>query len=293
MRSTGRRTPNGCRTCASAAVRHVLSGLTHQMRQSSAFARPAAAHIYADSPVKRAPKLGRANARTVRCSGRRVHWGFGCLNCALNWLYCARWQARRGPAYRSASWVEYWFDVDHRGAVERFEFADQDPQALDREDLGPVQADRVGRLGERVLNTPSGGLAGLSPGTVASSSRRARSSQVSTMICCPACRSPIASARSGSTAGRAGGAPSLPCRGACARCFSGDSTQPTGLTSYRCVACPVQPAGGLAPAVAPSELRCSPPCPGSSSAPLARAERAFVIPGDLIVMTDPARRCNR
>src|SRR6266542_3302111 len=40
-------------------------------RQSSAFARPAAAHIYADSPVKRPPKPGRANARAVPPFWRR------------------------------------------------------------------------------------------------------------------------------------------------------------------------------------------------------------------------------
>jgi hypothetical protein len=43
--------------------------------------------------------------------------------------------------------VEHWFDVDDRGAVERFELADLDPQALDGEDLGPVHADRVGPVG--------------------------------------------------------------------------------------------------------------------------------------------------
>ena len=43
--------------------------------------------------------------------------------------------------------VEHWFDVDDRGVVERFEPADQDPQALHGEDLGPVQADRVGPVG--------------------------------------------------------------------------------------------------------------------------------------------------
>ena len=52
---------------------------------------------------------------------------------------------------RSAStlgyWVEYRLDVDYGGAVERFEFADQDPQALHGEDLGPVQADWVGPVG--------------------------------------------------------------------------------------------------------------------------------------------------
>ena len=42
--------------------------------------------------------------------------------------------------------VECWFDVKD-WAVERFEFADQDRQALDGEDLGPVQADRVGPVG--------------------------------------------------------------------------------------------------------------------------------------------------
>jgi hypothetical protein len=31
--------------------------------------------------------------------------------------------------------------------VEPFEFADQDRQALDGEDLGPVQADRLGPVG--------------------------------------------------------------------------------------------------------------------------------------------------
>jgi hypothetical protein len=81
---------------------------------------------------------------------------------------------------------------------------------------------------------------------------RARSSQVSTMACCPARRSRIASAISCSTASQAGGAPSLPCRSACARCLSGDSTQATSRTSYRCVADPARPAGGLAPAGAPS-----------------------------------------
>lgn len=145
MRSTGRRTPNGCRTCASAAVRHVLSGLTHQMRQSSAFARPAAAHIYADSPVKRRRNLGgrmRAQSAVLVAEFTGVWLPELCPELA----YCARWQAAR-PRLPFGCWVEYWFDVDHRGAVERFEFADQDPQALDREDLGPVQADRVGPVG--------------------------------------------------------------------------------------------------------------------------------------------------
>ena len=60
----------------------------------------------------------------------------------------------------------------------------------------------LGRSGDRVLDTPSGGLAGSSPGTVASSSRRARSSQVSKMTCSPARKSRVPSATSGTTASR-------------------------------------------------------------------------------------------
>ena len=52
----------------------------------------------------------------------------------------------------------------------------------------------LGRSGERVPNTPSGGLAGLSPGTLLTSSRRERSSQVSKMTCWPARRSRTAAA---------------------------------------------------------------------------------------------------
>ena len=60
--------------------------------------------------------------------------------------YCARWQAA-SARLPLGHLVEHWFDVDHRGAVERFELADLDPQALDGEDLGPVHADRVGAVG--------------------------------------------------------------------------------------------------------------------------------------------------
>ncbi len=49
----------------------------------------------------------------------------------------------------------------------------------------------LGRSGERVLKTPRGGRAGSSRGRVASTSRAARSSQVSTMISVPAARSRI------------------------------------------------------------------------------------------------------
>jgi hypothetical protein len=59
--------------------------------------------------------------------------------------------------------VEHRFDVDDRGAVERFEFADQDPQALDGENLGPVQADWVGPVGwagaEQAQRRAGGGIA--------------------------------------------------------------------------------------------------------------------------------------
>jgi len=68
------------------------------------------------------------------------------LNSVRNWHYCARKPAARGRLAFGHR-VEHWFDVDDRGVVERFELADQDPQALDGEDLGPVQADRVGPVG--------------------------------------------------------------------------------------------------------------------------------------------------
>jgi hypothetical protein len=89
----------------------------------------------------------------------------------------------------------------------------------------------LGRPGERVLKTPAGGLCGLSPGRVTSTSRRDRSSQVSTMISVPARRSRIPSVTSGSNTSHAGGAPRLPCLGACDRSFSGDSALPAGTTS--------------------------------------------------------------
>ena len=128
--------------------------------------------------------------------------------------------------------VEDRFDVEDGGAVNRFEVADPESQTVDGQDLDPVEADRVGRLGERVLNTPSGGLPGLSPGTVLNSSRRARSSQLTTMMCSPARRSRIPSARCGSMTSHADGAPSSPWLGASAGSVSVDSTQPMGVTSY-------------------------------------------------------------
>jgi hypothetical protein len=83
---------------------------------------------------------------------------FGCLNRARNWDYWARWKAARARL-PFGIWVEHRFDVDHRGAVERFELADQDPQTLDGEDLGPVQADRVTvRLAENTRQPPACGV---------------------------------------------------------------------------------------------------------------------------------------
>jgi hypothetical protein len=43
--------------------------------------------------------------------------------------------------------IEHRLDVQHRGAVERFERADLDAQPVDGEDHHPVQADRVGPVG--------------------------------------------------------------------------------------------------------------------------------------------------
>src|SRR5262245_9900861 len=56
------------------------------------------------------------------------------------------WEARRAwlPL---GHWVDHWLDVDDRGAVERFELVELDPQALDGEDLGPVEADWVRSVG--------------------------------------------------------------------------------------------------------------------------------------------------
>src|SRR5690242_4139058 len=63
---------------------------------------------------------------------------------------CAYWVAGTPAKLPDRAWlalggrVDYWLNVDDRGAVERFELADLDPQSFDGEYLGPVQADRVG-----------------------------------------------------------------------------------------------------------------------------------------------------
>ena len=65
----------------------------------------------------------------------------------------------------------------------------------------------LGRAGERVLNTPRSGPVGSSPGRVASSSRRAWCSQVSTKMSEPTWRSRMPSRTSGLITSQASGAP--------------------------------------------------------------------------------------
>jgi hypothetical protein len=88
-----------------------------------------------------------------------------------------------------------------------------------------------GLSGDRVLKTPVSGLLGSLRGRVTSTSRRDRSSQVSTSISDPTTKSRMASAMSSSKTSTASGDPSSPCLGAVSRSTSGDSTQPTGRTS--------------------------------------------------------------
>ena len=79
--------------------------------------------------------------------------------------------------------------VEDRGAVESFEAADPVAQAAgDLEDRDSVEADRVGRSGERVLKTPVSGLRSSSRGRTESTERSARSSQVRRMTSAPARR---------------------------------------------------------------------------------------------------------
>ena len=88
-----------------------------------------------------------------------------------------------------------------------------------------------GRSAERVLKTPFNGVSGLSLGCTANTSRRARSSQVSTRISAPTSRSCSPSLKRWSRVSHASGEPSFPCFGAASGSSSGDSTQPIGHSS--------------------------------------------------------------
>lgn len=52
-----------------------------------------------------------------------------------------------GRVLSLGDWVEDRFDVEDRCVVNRFEAADQEPQAVDGDDLDSVEADRVGPVG--------------------------------------------------------------------------------------------------------------------------------------------------
>jgi hypothetical protein len=88
-----------------------------------------------------------------------------------------------------------------------------------------------GRAEERVLNTPRSGPPGSSPGTVESSSRRARCSQVRTSSSAPTQMSRMPSRTAGSIVSQASGAPRSPWFGASASSVRVDSTWPIGRIS--------------------------------------------------------------
>ena len=52
-----------------------------------------------------------------------------------------------GRVLSLGDWVEDRFDVEDRSVVNRFEAADEEPQAVDGHDLDSVEADRVGPVG--------------------------------------------------------------------------------------------------------------------------------------------------
>jgi len=115
----------------------------------------------------------------------------------------------------------------------------------DRSDPVAAGVERApSRLRTRRLNTtdvlpphtPTIGRSGSSRGTVRSTSRAARSSQVITITLSPTRKSRMPSAMRGSKTSHAGGAPSSPCLGAWACSTSGDSTHPIGTTSKRFIA---------------------------------------------------------
>jgi len=122
----------------------------------------------------------------------------------------------RGPL-PFGGFVQYRFHVNTWRSIDRFEAVDENPQPFYRDHPYAVQADGVGPVGGAGTEDPQRrALRGVS-GTGDEHVAAARSSQVSTMTSMPARRSRIPSAASGSKTSHAGGAPSSPCRGACAR----------------------------------------------------------------------------
>ena len=97
-----------------------------------------------------------------------------------------------------------------------------------------MQPQRVGRSGDRVVNTPCSRRWGSFRGRVRSTSRRARCSQVSTSSSSPTRRPSKPGNTCGSSTNCARGAPSSPWRGASAGSRNGDRTKPITCSSRRC-----------------------------------------------------------
>ena len=142
----------------------------------------------------------------------------------------AQMKASTGSPLTDVS-AEYRFHVDDGRSVQSFEMSHCSCRPSTAVMTASCRPIGFGRSEDRVLNTPSCFLARSPLGCTVSTSRRARSSQVTRtnsspgrMLCSP-------SRTSGSNTSHAAGAPSSGCLGADSGCVSGDSTLPIAVTA--------------------------------------------------------------